>query len=133
MHRLARLLRDKVRMMRDDALAVAHVVEEAFRGEDELNDEFLDSELRSMFYQLQDEGVMDIRRTEYKLDGRDRRAYFWRLREDEVVPMRGHGVLPRDHTSRIYHRLEDQAWARRRPFDDHLVDESDHRGPRGPA
>ncbi len=131
MHRLARLLRDKLRMMRDDALAVAHVVEDAFRGEDELNDEFLDSELRSMFYQLQDEGVLDVRRTEYKLDGRDRRAYFWRMRDDEVVPMAGNGVLRPDHTSRMYHRLEEQAWARRRPIDDHLMD--DPNAPRGPA
>ena len=45
MSKLVRLLRDRMRMLREDASAVAKVVEEAFRGASELDDELLDLSL----------------------------------------------------------------------------------------
>ncbi len=101
-------------MLQEDALAVAHTVEEAFRGEDELNDEFLDASLRSVFYSLQDEGVLAIRRTEYQSDGRARRAYFWAVTDGEALPDSA-AARRAEHNQRLYARLGDDAWKRRRP------------------
>ncbi len=84
--RLARALRRAFDMMKEDAEATAGVVETVFRGEEEVNDEDLDRELRSLFYTLEREQLVGIRRTEYQFEGQTRRAYFWRLNDlDELL------------------------------------------------
>ncbi|MGB0653039.1 MAG: hypothetical protein ACPGQL_07540 [Thermoplasmatota archaeon] len=131
MPRLAKLLRDKLRMLKEDAQAVASVVEEAFRGEPELNDEFLDTQLRSVFYQLQDEGVLGLRRTEYELNGQARRAYFWQV-NDALAPEHAPATRP-EPSVRLYGRLDDQAWSRRRAYHSVLLEQDGQgRGPQGP-
>lgn len=80
---LVRALRRAFDMMKEDAEATAKVVESVFRGEDEVNDEDLDRELRSLFYTLEREQLLGIRRTEYQFEGQTRRAYFWRLNDLE--------------------------------------------------
>ncbi len=112
MGKLAGILRARLDMLREDALAVAHTVEEAFRGEDEVNDEFLDAQLRAVFYALQDEGVLAIRRTEFNMDGRARRAYFWSVQEGRDVEDAPKATF--DRSARMYARLDDDAWKRRK-------------------
>lgn len=114
MSRLVRLLRARMRMLREDATAVAKVVEEAFKGRSELDDDNLDPQLRQVFYDLQDEKVLKVRRTEYEKDGRRLRGYFWSI--DESAPSlarfrRDEG----DPVEEVYDRLRDDAWERRRP------------------
>lgn len=113
MSKLMRLLVDRMRMMREDALAVTKVVEDAFQGNTELDDELIDKDLRQVFYSLQDEKVLDIRREERREDGVDRRHYIWHLRDldaDGLEPQRS----PRDPDARVYERLGESAWERRR-------------------
>lgn len=113
MSRLAALLAQRMRMLREDAAAVAKVVDEAFAGQSELDDEVLDKDLRQVFYNLQDEKVLDIRREERRGDGGLKRHYLWRVRDDLVGDVE---VRPaRDATERLYGRLDDEAWSRRRP------------------
>lgn len=114
MSRLVRLLVDRMRMLREDAVAVSKVVEDAFAGNTELDDELIDKDLRQVFYSLQDEKVLDIRREERRQDGVDRRHYIWHLRDgdaDGLEPLRN----PRDPHEHLYGRLGDTAWERRRP------------------
>lgn len=113
MSKLVRLLVDRMRMLREDALAVSKVVEDAFQGNDELDDELLDKDLRQVFYSLQDEQVLGIRREERREDGGDRRHYLWHLRDD--VPGVPTTRQERDEAERLYERLGDTAWERRRP------------------
>lgn len=117
MSNLVRLLVDRMRMLREDAIAVSKVVEDAFQGNTELDDELIDKDLRQVFYSLQDEKVLDIRREERREEGVDRRHYIWHLRDVE-----GEGLEPerhaRDPTQRLYERLGDDAWERRRPGPD---------------
>jgi hypothetical protein len=111
---LMRLLVDRMRMLKEDALAVSKVVEDAFHGNTELDDELLDKDLRQVFYSLQDEKVLDVRREERREDGVDRRHYIWHLREldaDGLEPAR----RERDPDARVYERLGDNAWERRPP------------------
>lgn len=101
-----------MRMLREDALAVAGVVEEAFKGQSELDDELLDKDTRQVFYDLQNEKILDVRREETREDGATRRHYLWRIRED-LAPDAGPAFDP-DPTERLYRRLADEAWERRR-------------------
>lgn len=103
------LLRDRIRMMREDALAVAAIMEDAFQDKDSVNDDLLDPELRQMFYDLQDMEVLDIRRSEYEENGQTLRGYEWHVKpqvaaEEAPVPT----VVPS-----VYDELGDAIWARR--------------------
>ncbi len=114
MSRLLQLLLGRMRMVREDALAVAKVVEEAFAGASELDDERLGKDLRQVFYSLQDEKVLDIRREERREDGAHRRHYLWHVRDGDDL----FGLEPkpqRDASQRVYEKLADDAWERRRP------------------
>ena len=109
---LVSLLLERMRMVREDAIAVASVVEEAFQGRSELDDETLHKDVRQVFYDLQNEKILDVRREERREDGVDRRHYLWRIRED--LPLDAGPALDRDPAERLYHRLADEAWERRR-------------------
>ena len=114
MSRLVRLLRERMRMLREDALAVSRVVEEAFRGESELDDDALDPQLRQVFYDLQDEEILKVRRQEYTKDGRTMRGYFWSV-ADSDARLRPMHPPHRDPVEDLYSGLQDTAWERRRP------------------
>jgi hypothetical protein len=109
---LLHLLLERMRMVREDAVAVAGVVEEAFKGRSELDDELIGKDLRQVFYDLQNEKILDVRREEVRIDGVDRRQYLWRIRED--LQLEAPIAVAPDPTVRFYHRLADQAWERRR-------------------
>lgn len=111
MSRLVELLAGRMRMLREDAHAVAAVVEEAFAGRSELDDETLHKDVRQVFYSLQDEKVLDIRREERTTDGAARRHYLWRIR-DEELDLVDRRPVP-DAAERMYGRLDDEAWVRR--------------------
>jgi hypothetical protein len=113
MSRLVRLLVDRMRMLREDAVAVSKVVEDAFAGNTELDDELLDKDVRQVFYSLQDEKVLAIRREERREDGVDRRHYLWHV--PDVDPGLGPQRAAPDPDARVYERLGDGAWERRRP------------------
>lgn len=101
-------------MLKEDALAVSTVVEEAFRGASELDDDALDPHLRQVFYDLQDENILQVRRQEYTKDGRLMRGYFWSVSDAQrgLSPMH---PPARDPVEDLYSGLRDGAWERRRP------------------
>lgn len=114
--RLVRALRTAFDMMKEDAEATAKVVETVFRGEDEVNDEDLDRELRSLFYTLEREQLVGIRRTEYKFEGQTRRAYFWRLNdlEDALQDGTDDEAMSREERDamKVYQALPLERWNR---------------------
>ncbi|MES2155829.1 MAG: hypothetical protein V4510_11905 [bacterium] len=109
---LLRVLSDKMRMLREDAVAVSQVVEDAFAGKSELDDEFLGKDLRQVFYDLQDVKILDVRRVESREDGQSRRHYLWSIRDDEDFGPAPEAPKP-DAAERVYARLGEQAWERR--------------------
>ncbi len=69
----------------DDARATAEVILEAFQGSEELADDEVPSDLRSIFYTLEAKKLMSFRREDcVREDGAKRRAFFWRMREEEL-------------------------------------------------
>lgn len=74
-------------MANNDATEIADVVLERFTHADEVDDETLDAEVRSVFYTLETKRLLSFRRTEYtREDGDHRRAFYWRLRTEALLP-----------------------------------------------
>lgn len=72
-------------MAPEDAEEIADVVLERFAASDEVNDEALDAEVRSVFYTLETKRLVTFRRAEYTHeDGNHRRAFFWKLRAEAL-------------------------------------------------
>lgn len=112
---IAKALRRAFNMMREDAEATAKVVAATFREDDEVNDEDLDKEVRALFYSLEKENLLGVRRTEYKFEGQTRRAYFWRLnRLQEEDLEKPQGGLSREDLEalRVYRALPTELWNR---------------------
>lgn len=102
-------------MVREDAEATAQVVASVFRGDEEVNDEDLDKEVRALFYTLEQQQVLGIRRTEYKFEGQTRRAYFWRLKELSDLELEAgmQGLSKEDLDAiKVYRALPQELWAR---------------------
>ena len=114
---LAKILQHKLRMLREDAAAVARVVEEAFQGHSELDDELLDTPTRQLFYDLEDAKVLQVRRSEFVDDGRTLRAYTWTVRPGDEAPADTKKSTP----SSIYDRLGADAWNRKSDFRDQRI------------
>lgn len=107
-------------MVREDAAAVARVVEDAFAGRSELDDEGLQKDVRQVFYDLQDSDILEIRRDESRDDGETRRHYYWRVRDGhERADRRAGPIVTADE--RLYRRLGDDAWERHVPPEEDVL------------
>ena len=83
--RLSHALERAFEMEPDDARELADVVLERFSNKDEVDDETLDAEVRSVFYTLESKRMLSFRRVEYtREDGDRRRAFYWKLRDDAL-------------------------------------------------
>ena len=116
MGNLVGLLRSRMRMLMEDAQAVAHVVEDAFKGQSEVDDSQIPKELRQVFYDLQDERILEVRRDEARGESGTERHYYWRVRDGDAVDIPEPNLEP-DPVERLYTRLGDNAWGRRREPD----------------
>ncbi len=110
---LTKALIRELEMRREDAGEVAGLVLSAFGGDKELDDEELTSDLRSVFYTLEDRQLLDFRREEYRNEeGHIRRAFFWSIRWDEVAPGRGSEDAEDEEQETVYDELPQNAWQR---------------------
>lgn len=83
--RLSEALERAFEMEPEDARELADVVLERFATADEVDDETLDADVRSVFYTLEAKRMLSFRRVEYtREDGDRRRAFFWKLRVDAL-------------------------------------------------
>lgn len=81
--RFSHALERAFEMAPEDARELADVVLERFSTTDEVDDETLDAEVRSVFYTLEAKRMLSFRRVEYvREDGDRRRAFYWKLREE---------------------------------------------------
>ena len=77
-------LRNIFDMEKEDAIQIAKTVEEVFQGKDEVEDMTLDKYMRSLFYELQRERLLKLRREEYKEKGKYIRKYYWSFNNDII-------------------------------------------------
>ncbi|HWG92103.1 MAG TPA: DUF6015 family protein [Candidatus Thermoplasmatota archaeon] len=105
-------LKERFGMEDEDAMAIAEVVTEQFGDDEEVNDDTLDPEVRSIFYTLEAKRLLTFRREEYSIDtGERRRAFFWRVREEELTKIKDlHHQVAEEN---VYDTLPKDAWGRR--------------------
>ncbi len=74
-------------MAKEDASVVAEGVKNIFRDQEEVEDALISKDCRVLFYTLQDEGLMAVRRSEVKQEGSSvpLRRYYWSLKEPEKL------------------------------------------------
>lgn len=96
-------------MKADEAEEVADAVLERFAEAAEVDDETLDADLRSVFYTLEAKRMLSFRRVEYtREDGDKRRAFYWKLRL-ENLEQRRETVVPIE--ADVYADIPADAWA----------------------
>ncbi|MGQ0534726.1 MAG: hypothetical protein ACT4PT_01490 [Methanobacteriota archaeon] len=101
----------KFDMAPPDAEEIASVVADQFNGEAEVNDERLTPEIRSIFYTLEAKRLLAFRREEYSIEtGERRRAFFWRVRDEELSGLDEAPTADREDD--VYESLPATAWNR---------------------
>lgn len=99
-------------MDREDAKMIVGCVIEQFGDKDEILDDEIPNDVRSVFYTLEAKRILTFRRIEYESeDGATLRGFFWRFHEDWEPP---EGALPDDDGDQdnVYDALPEDCWER---------------------
>jgi hypothetical protein len=111
--RLAGALEREMGMDGDDAREIAAVVLSAFDEGNELDDREIESDVRSVFYELEEQKLLDFRREEYRNEeGHKRRAFYWTIRWDEIAPEEADDASGASDSDDVYDELPSDAWRR---------------------
>jgi len=81
---LVAALRNTFRMEQEDAEGLAKTVETIFKGQKEVEDMSIDKYVRALFYELQKENILKIRREESKEQGKQMRKFYWSFNIEEI-------------------------------------------------
>ena len=97
----------RMSMAKEDASKVADEIKNVFQDQDEVEDSILSKDCRIIFYTLQDEGLMSVRRLEVKQKGTSipLRHYYWSLKEPERAQ--------RKEREDPYEDIPAEVWSRR--------------------
>lgn len=99
-------------MPREDAKMISGCVIEQFGDKDEVLDDEIPNDVRSVFYTLEAKRILTFRRIEYEdEDGRTLRGFFWRFHGDWEPP---EGALPEAEgdSDSVYDELPEDCWDR---------------------
>ena len=95
-------------MTKEDAIELAKTVEGIFNGQEEIEDMTIDKYARSLFFELQRERFLKIRRDEYKEQGKFIRKYYWSFNND-IIREVAYVKLKEDKYG-IYQKIPKNAW-----------------------
>ena len=99
---------NKFHMEREDAVELAKTVEKIFNGEKEVEDMTIDKYARSLFYELQRERLLKLRRDEYKEKGKIMRKYYWSF-NNEIIKEEAYKEI-KEEQWKIYEKIPKNAW-----------------------
>ncbi len=108
---LEKVLRCTFEMDAQDAKLVSGLVIEHFGDKDEVLDDEIPNDVRSVFYTLEAKRILTFRRIEYEgEDGATLRGFYWRFHSDWEPP---EGALDEagDEDS-VYENLPEDCWSR---------------------
>lgn len=105
---LVKALKNRFRMHKEDAIALTKTVEEIFRGQEEVEDMSIDKYARSLFYELQRERLLKLRREEFKEKGRQIRKYYWSFNNDIIREEAIEKTIKDPY--KIYKKIPKDAW-----------------------
>lgn len=106
---LMKALKNTFNMAKEDALALTKTVEEIFDGREEIEDQDIDKYSRSLFYELQRENLLKMRREELKEQGKIVRKYYWTYNEKTIKKQAV--KKPVEDNYGIYKKIPEKAWA----------------------
>jgi Mg2+ and Co2+ transporter CorA len=97
----------------EDAMATAQIVAETFGSAEEVDDDALDPEVRSIFYTLENKDLLTFRREEYTSeDGQTLRAYFWQIKDEELKQM-SEQLADDANEDGVYDKVPSEVWSGR--------------------
>lgn len=105
---LVKALKNKFNMAKEDAIALAKTVESIFNGQEEIEDTDIDKYARALFYDLQRERFLKIRREEYREKGKYIRRYYWSF-NDEIIREEAYKKY-KEEKYKIYQKIPKNAW-----------------------
>jgi len=105
---LVKALANKFSMTKEDAIALAKTVENIFNGKEEIEDMSIDKYTRALFYELQRERLLKLRREEYKEKGKYIRKYYWSFNND-IIREEAYKKY-REDKYKIYQKIPKSAW-----------------------
>jgi transcription initiation factor IIE alpha subunit len=101
-------LKNRFKMTKEDAIALAKTVEEIFNGEKEVEDMSIDKYSRALFYELQRENLLKIRREEFREKGKIIRKYYWSF-DNKTIKQAANEIIKKD-PYQIYKKIPKNAW-----------------------
>jgi len=105
---LIKALKNRFEMTKDDAVALAKTVEGIFNGQDEIEDMTIDKYARALFYDLQREKLLKLRREEFKEKGKLMRKYYWSFNDIGIKEVAVEKIEKDQYD--IYKKIPKQAW-----------------------
>jgi len=105
---LAKALKNRFNMKREDAVALTKTVEEIFDGRKEIEDMSMDKHARALFYELQRERLLKLRREEFKEKGKIIRKYYWSFNNDIIKEVAYEKSKKEPY--KIYKKIPESAW-----------------------
>jgi len=99
---------NRFNMEREDAIELAKTVENIFNGEKEVEDMTIDKYARSLFYELQRERLLKLRRDEYKEKGKIMRKYYWSF-NNQIIKEEAYKENE-EEPWKIYEKIPKNAW-----------------------
>lgn len=105
---LVKALKNRFNMKKEDAIALTKTVEELFKGKEEIEDMSVDKYVRALFYELQRERLLKLRREEFKEKGKYIRKYYWSFNND-IIKEAAYEKIIKDPYN-VYKKIPKEAW-----------------------
>ena len=96
-------------MTKEDAIELTRTIEKIFNGQEEVEDMSIDKYSRSLFYELQRERLLKLRRDEFKEKGKKIRKYYWSFNND-IIRELAYEKEKRAQPYKIYKKIPKEAW-----------------------
>jgi chromatin segregation and condensation protein Rec8/ScpA/Scc1 (kleisin family) len=108
---LIEALKNAFDMEQDDAIGLAKTVETIFNGQKEIEDMTIDKYARSLFYELQRQNLLKIRREEMREQGKAMRKFYWSLDKQRIKQEARR--KQQKNMYKIYQEIPSNAWHHR--------------------
>ena len=105
---LAKALKNRFDMIKEDAVALTKTIEKIFNGQEEVEDMSIDKYSRALFYELQRERLLQTRREEFKEKGKFIRKFYWSY-NNNIIKQKANEKTKKD-PYHIYKKIPKEAW-----------------------
>jgi len=104
-------LKNKFNMEQEDAVELANTVESVFNGKEEVEDMSIDKYTRALFFELEREKLLKLRREEYREKGKIIRKFYWSFNSQGIRVGSCEKVTENEY--KIYQNIPKEAWLAR--------------------